>query len=179
MNGNDASDLQACNEDVVVLGSTTPRVVMHRLAVVRRAKGMPRRELAERLGITVQELRVMEESADLPISTLCRWATVLEVPITELVVEPDECLAPTHLAPSQATRLLKVAAKLRDRSRRRSIQRLAQTFVEQLAEIIPTLAGLAEKSHRHSRRTNGHPSAIIPRPLPEHIFTRRNGPCDR
>ena len=82
----------------------------------------------------------MEGSVDLPISVLCRWASVLEVPVSELVVEPDECLAPAHLARSQATRLMKLAAKLRDRSRRRNIQRLAQTFVNQLAEILPALA---------------------------------------
>ena len=81
------------------LDSTTPQVVLHRLAEVRRAKGMPRRVLAQRLGISVQELRLKEESADLSISTLCQWASVLNVPITELVVEPDECLAPTRLRP--------------------------------------------------------------------------------
>ena len=75
MNGNDALDPQACKEDIVELGSTTPRVVLHRLAAVRRAKGIPRRVLAQRLGITVQELRVKEESADLSISTLCHWAS--------------------------------------------------------------------------------------------------------
>ena len=40
MNGNDAFDLQACKEDTAVLGSTTPRIVMHRLAEIRREKGM-------------------------------------------------------------------------------------------------------------------------------------------
>ncbi|MGO9115707.1 MAG: helix-turn-helix domain-containing protein [Thermoguttaceae bacterium] len=179
MNGNHVLDPQACKAEIVALGSTTPRIVMHRLAAVRRAKGMPRRVLAERLGITVQELRMKEQSADLSISTLSRWASVLNVPITELVVEPDECLAPTHLAQSQATRLMKVAAKLRDRSRRRSIQRLAQTFVEQLAEILPALAQFAQKNHRRPRSANRRTSNLVPRALPECIFTRRRDSCDR
>ena len=158
---------------IVELGTAAPPVVMHRLAEVRRAKGVPRRVLAQRLGITVQELRVKEESADLSISTLCHWAAVLNVPITELVVEPDESLAPTRLPRSQAARLMKVAAKLRDRSRRRSIQRLAQTFVEQLAEILPDLEQLAQKNHRHPRRSNREPRATVPCRLSEHIFMRR------
>ena len=158
---------------MIELGTTTPRVVLHRLAAVRREKGIPRRVLAERLGITVEELRLKEESADLSISTLCHWASKLDVSITELVVEPDECLAPTHLAQSQATRLMKVAAKLRDRSRRRSIQRLAQTFVEQLIEILPSLRGIAQKNHRRCGRMSPQSSSLIPRPLPEQVFTRR------
>ena len=166
MNDDDAFDPEFCREDIVELGSTTPRIVLHRLAAVRRAKKMPRRVLAQRLGITVQELRMKEESSDLSISTLCHWASVLDVPITELVVEPGECSAPTRLARVQAARLMHVAAKLRDRARRRSIQRLAQTFVEQLAEILPTLEQLAQKNHC---RPNRQPSTSIP-PLSENVF---------
>jgi len=177
MNGNDDFAPQSCKDEIVDLGATPPRIVLHRLAAVRRAKGIPRRVLAERLGITIQELREKEESADLSISTLCHWASKLEVPITELVVEPDESLAPTHLSQSQGVRLMKVAAKLRDRSRRRSIQRLAQTFVEQLTEILPTLEQLAQQSHRQPRRTNQRAPAVVP--LPEQIFTRRRLPRDR
>jgi transcriptional regulator with XRE-family HTH domain len=177
MNGNDAFDPQSCKQEIVELGSTTPQIVLHRLAAVRRAKGVPRRVLAERLGITVQELRRKEESADLSISTLCQWASVLKVPITELVVEPDECLAPTRLARTQATRLMKVAAKLRDRTRRRSIQRLAQTFVEQLAEILPALERLGQKDHRQRHPNRQSPSGAL-RPLPASVFMLRREPGD-
>ena len=115
MNDNDALDPRQCKE-IVELRSTAPRVVLHRLAAVRRQKGIHRRVLADRLGISVKELRVKEESADLSINTLRQWAAVLEVPITELVVESDECLPPTRLTESQAARLMKMAARLRDRS---------------------------------------------------------------
>jgi len=174
MNSDGTCDPQSAGEEIVELGSTTPRGVLHRLAAVRKAKKIPRRVLAEQLGITVEELRIKEASADLTISTLCHWASTLNVPVTELVVEPDESLAPTRMARSQAARLMNVAAKLRDRSRRRGIQRLAQTFVEQLAEILPALEELARKNHRHSRRPNRQPPAAV-RPMPEHVFTRPRG----
>ena len=141
MNVNDALGPRECKGDIE-LGSTAPRVVLHRLAAVRREKGMCRRVLAKRLGISTAELRAQEESADLSLGTLSRWASALGVPVTELVVEPDDCVPSTHLGESQATRLMKVAARLRDRSRRRAIQRLAQTFVEQLSEILPALQQL-------------------------------------
>ena len=185
MNGDVALDPQSCKEDIVALGSITPpaghpgtngsilRVPgsLHRLTEVRRAIGVPRRVLAQRLGITVQELRMQEEAADLSLGRLCQWALVLNVPITDLVVERDECLAPTHLAESQATRLMKVAAKLRDRTRRRSVQRLAQTFVDQLAEILPVLEQLAQKHPCRPGRPNRSPAGLA-RQLSEHVFTR-------
>ncbi len=179
MNGDDDFAPPACNEEIVVLGRTTPQIVLHRLEAARRAKGVPRRELARRLGITVQERRATEESADLSISTLCHWASELHVPISELVVETDDCLTPTHLAGSQAARLMKLAAKLRDRSRRRSIQRLAQTFVEQLTEILPSLEQLAKRNHGIPRRSDRQPPARIPRGLGEEIFTRHHEPHNR
>ena len=178
MNGNDVPEPQASNDEIVDLDASSPRIVLHRLAAVRRAQGIPRRVLAERLGITVRELRLKEESPDLSISTLCQLASNLDVSVTELIVEPDDCLAPTQLAQSQATRLMKVAARLRDRSRRRSIQRLAQTFVDQLTEILPALEEIAQKNHRRSRLANHRPSSALIRPLPEQVFTRQSEPRD-
>ena len=75
--------------------------------------------------------------------------------------------------------MMKVAAKLRDRTRCRSIQRLAQTFVDQLTEIIPALAEIAQKNHRQSRRANHRQSSLLPRPLSEQVFTRRRERGDR
>jgi transcriptional regulator with XRE-family HTH domain len=171
----EAIDPPSVDADFVELGSASRDIVLHRLSAIRRAKGITRRKMAERLGISVDELRRKEESADISISTLYDWAAKLDVPITELVVEPDECLAPTGLAHSQAARLMKAAARLRDRSRRRSIQRLAQTFVEQLAEILPALEQLGQKNYCRSRSPSQSATAG-PRPLPDHFFTRRREP---
>jgi transcriptional regulator with XRE-family HTH domain len=171
MNGDEAPDPPAAAEQFVELGSSPQRQVLHRLAAVRRAKGISRRELARRLGITVEELRVTEESTDLSLSTISRWAATLNISVTELVIEQDECLAQTRLGRPQATRLLKLAATIRDRSRARGLQRLAQTFVEQIAEILPSLEELTKKNH--GRRPHRQPSSAVPRPLPEHIFSRR------
>ena len=175
MEGNNAPDPQPCKGEIGKEGLAPSPVVMHRLAAIRREKGMPRRVLAQRLGITVAELRLKEASADVPISTLCRWAAALEVPITDLVVEPEESATLTRLPPVLAARLMKVAAKLRDRSRRRGIQRLAQTFVEQLTEILPGLEQVAQKNYAHLEHPHRQPPAA-PRPLSEHVFLKRREP---
>jgi transcriptional regulator with XRE-family HTH domain len=172
MNSEEAYDPPGDGDDIVELGAASPQIILHRLSAVRRAKGIPRRELALRLGISVQELRLKEQSPDLALSTLYHWAARLDVPITELLVEPDECLAPTRLARSQAERLMRAAARLRDRSRRRSIQRLAQTFVDQLAEILPDLEQLAQKNYGRNGHPNRQPRTVAPRPILDRIFTR-------
>ena len=150
MSGNNLHDVQDNGQDIVELGIAAAKMVLHRLATVRRAKGVSRYDVARLLGTTIEKIRLQEEAADLSISTLTSWAAALNVAVTDLVVEPDECLQETQLARPQAERLLRLAAKLRDHSRRRSIQRLAQTFVDQLAEIQPELLPA------ENRNGNGH-----------------------
>ncbi len=145
------------NQDIVELGTSIPKAGLHRLAAARREKGMSCFNVARRIGVTVEEVRLQEEAADLPISTLNLWAAALDMPVTDLIVEPEEFVHATHLAKSQAERLLQLAAKLRDGSRRRSIQRLAQTFLDQLAEMQPALVPHANGNGRDRRppRVNG------------------------
>lgn len=170
MNGNHPHDARDGGQDTVELGVASPKRALHRLAAARQAKGVTCFELARKLGTTVEKVRLQEEAADLSISTLNAWAAALDVPVTQLVVEPEEWLQETNLAKPQAERLLRLAVELRDRSRRRSIQRLAQTFVDQLTEIDPALNSGGNgngNGRRHQppvfeltrfRRANGKPA---------------------
>src|SRR6516164_6586687 len=83
------------SQDIVELGPPSPPAGLHRLSAARRELGMTCFDVARRLGITVEEVRLQEEAADLPISTLNLWATALEVPVTDLIVEPEELLHAT------------------------------------------------------------------------------------
>ena len=95
-----------------------------------------------RFGVSIEEVRLQEEAAGRsvdrhlePMGGRAEYAGA-----TELVVEPRRVEAFDALKRElQAERLMRVASKLRERTRRRSIQRLAQTFVEQLTEILPVL----------------------------------------
>ena len=153
MSGNHLHEALETNDDIGLVGPQIPKSGLHRLAAIRRAKGVSCYDLARQLGITVEELRRQEEASDLPISTLNQWAIALAVPVTELIVEPEEWLHDTRLAKAQAERLLRLAAKLRDHSRRRSVQRLAQTFVDQLQEIHTALSTSANGDGQHAQRS--------------------------
>jgi transcriptional regulator with XRE-family HTH domain len=169
MDGQLSQDAEFDNEDIdtqeiVELGTSIPKAGLHRLAAVRQQKGLSCFDVARRIGITAEEVRLQEEAIDLPISTLNLWATALKVPVTELIVEPEEWFHATHLARAQAERLLRVAAKLRDGSRRRSIQRLAQTFLDQLTEIQPALTRHANgNGNGHLRSRSARLGSLRPR----------------
>ena len=62
---------------------------LHRLATVRRQQGVSRHTVASRLNVEIDQVRQQEnENSDLPLSALYAWREVLDVPITELLVEP-------------------------------------------------------------------------------------------
>jgi len=148
-------------EEIAAPTDATHKLVLHRLGDVRRKLGVSWFELARRMGVTAEEIRRQEEADDVSISTLKSWSAALNVQITDLILEPDEWLNEAHLEKPQAERLLRLAFKLRDRSRRRSIQRLAQTFVDQLTEMHPGLDAATNGKNRRARatvpkpRTNG------------------------
>jgi hypothetical protein len=92
----------------------------------------------------ITEVRRQEQShADLPLSKLYEWQRVLEVPVTELLVEADDPLSTPVLKRAQLIRVMKTALVLRQKANRAGIRRLAQTLVDQLVEIMPELASVA------------------------------------
>jgi transcriptional regulator with XRE-family HTH domain len=157
MNGDHPHNGQDHTEDSAAPADATPKIVLHRLGQVRRKMGLSWFELARRMGFTAEEIRRQEEADDVSISTLKRWSAALGVQITDLIVEPEEWLNAAHLEKPQAERLLRLAIKLRDHSRRRSIQRLAQTFVDQLTEMHPGLSASSNGKGRRSRQ-------LLPKP---------------
>jgi transcriptional regulator with XRE-family HTH domain len=116
---------------------------LHRLAEVRRAQGVSRRTLARRLNIDVHQVtRQEKEDADLSLSELYRWQEVLDVPVSELLVESNDPLSLPVMKRAQLVRLMKTAAAIMERSQQVGIRRMAQVLVEQLTEIMPELAGV-------------------------------------
>ena len=80
------------------------------------------------------------EDTDLPLSALYEWQKALDVPVGELLVEPDEPLSTPVMKRAQLVRLMKTAMAIKERSGQPAIQRLAEVLVNQLIEIMPELA---------------------------------------
>ena len=151
---------------------------LHRLAAARRSKGITCEELARRLSMSPQEVQSHENSElDLQVSLLMRWSQALGVPVSELIIEPDANILSTKLSQQQAERLMRIARRLRSQTRRRSTERLAETFIDQLIEIMPGLEALNAKPRDPNKNKDGatkkknSENGRMPKPLSEDVFT--------
>ncbi len=112
---------------------------LHRLATVRKSERISRRTMARRLHTNVRNVRLQEdESRDLPLSTLYQWAAVLDVPITELLIEPDDTLSPPVMKRAQLLQVMKTAKVIVQRGSL-PVRRMAEMLIGQLLEVMPEL----------------------------------------
>jgi transcriptional regulator with XRE-family HTH domain len=132
------------------------RLRLQKLSEARRRQGLSVRCVAQRLGRTVGEVRAQEEEhADILISELYRWQAALDVPIEELLEEPEDTLSPRVQTRARLLKVMKTAMAIRRQARTDSQRRLARLLVEQLLEIMPELkevSGWPAVGHR--RRAN-------------------------
>lgn len=132
------------------------RQKLQKLNAARRRQGLSVRCVAQRLGRTVGEVRAQEEEhADILISELYRWQAALEVPLEELLEEPEDALSPRVLARARLLKVMKTAMAIRRQARSESQRRLVRLLIEQLLEIMPELkevSGWPAVGHR--RRAN-------------------------
>lgn len=127
---------------------------LHRLAEIRRRQGVTRRTIARRLNTDIGTIKSQEEpDADLRLSILYAWQEVLDVPVSELLVETEEPLSMPVLKRAQLVRIMKTAAAIFERSQQPSIRRMAEMMVEQLCEIMPELSGVSPWHAVGRRRT--------------------------
>jgi len=127
---------------------------LHRLRRVRRQQGVSLHTMAQRLRTTVGDVKWQEqEKADLLLSKLYRWQKVLDIPVAELLVEPDEPLSPPVMKRARMVRLMKTVAAILERSQEPAIERLARMMADQLIEIMPELEGVGPWNAVGQRRT--------------------------
>lgn len=148
------SDAARAEADASVqLASRLRATVLHRIAEVRRQQGVTLRNVARRLGLSLQVVRRQEEpECDLRLSDLLRWQEVLEVPVAELLVESEGQLSGPVLARSRMVKLMKTAAALRERTAGTPIARVTEMLVEQILELMPELADVTPWHTAGSRR---------------------------
>ncbi len=153
--------------------AVVPTIPLHRLRAARRQEKISQRTVARHLGITVAEVKVQEmEGADLPLSVLYRWREVLNVPLVELLAEPEGSLSPPLMRRAQMVRLMKTALAIHDDSRQISVQRFAQTLIEQLTEMMPELEGIGPWHRVGKRRRRDEYGRAAELSMPDDLFLR-------
>lgn len=144
---------------------------MHRISTVRQRQGVSLRSVARQMRIDVRRLRAQEdESADLMLSTLYQWQKVLDVPISELLVENNDPLSPVILQRARMVKIMKTVAAILERSESKGIRRLAEMLSEQLTELMPELKDVSPWHSVGQRRTAQELGRIVERRLPDDFF---------
>ncbi len=144
---------------------------LHRLPAVRRQEGISQRSMARRLGISVSALKSQEdEFADLRLSTIRKWSIVLKVPVAELLLEPEDGLAPHLETRGRLVRVMKTAKALVAKVRRTEARRLADMLVDQLVDIFPELKEVGPWHSVGKRRTDDELGRVAQYPFPEDLL---------
>ncbi len=151
--------------DVAHVETTAPAVVqraskrLQQLGEARRRQGLSVRCVAQRLNKSVGDVRAQEEEhADITLSELYRWQTALEVPIEELLCDPEDALSPRVLSRARLLRIMKTAMAIRRQARTEGERRLGRLLTEQLLEMMPELkevSGWPSVGHRRSTEEYG------------------------
>ncbi|NIL95765.1 MAG: hypothetical protein GTO62_01135 [Planctomycetales bacterium] len=116
---------------------------LHQISKVREREGVSLRSIARRWKVNIARLRQLEdEHTDLTLSQLYQWQHVLEVPVSELLIDIDHPLSTPVLRRAQMIRLMKTAATIAGKARHARISHLAHRLMQQLIEIMPELDGI-------------------------------------
>lgn len=143
-----------------------PPTILQQVGEARRRQGLSIRCVAQRLGMTVGEVRSQEEpDADMPLSQLYQWQSVLEVPLEELLADPQDALSPKVMMRAQMLRVMKTARALRAQARTEGEHRLAKLLISQLIEIMPELKEVSAWPTVGHRRTADEMGRIAERPI--------------
>lgn len=117
---------------------------LHRLADVRRREGLTRRAIARRMGVSIRDVERQEQPwSDIALSDLRRWQRALAVPMGELLDEPANELSPPIRLRAQMTLVMKTVRAIQQRAKQATVQRLTETLIGQLLELMPELADTA------------------------------------
>jgi transcriptional regulator with XRE-family HTH domain len=144
---------------------------LHRLGKVRRQQGLELRRVASRLGTSVGDAKLQErETTDIPLSVLHKWQEVLDVPVSELLVEPSDSLSAPILKRAQMLRMMKTATAILERTGEVSVRRMAQMMVNQIVEIMPELEGIAPWHAVGQRRRRDEYGRAAELSLPDNMF---------
>lgn len=144
---------------------------LHRIKEVRLQQGVSLRRVGQMLHTDIRELRREEEkTADLPLSRLYQWQQALEVPVGDLLVDSGAPLSTPVLQRARMVRIMKTVAAIREKAQTASIQRLAETLVDQILEIMPELKGVNPWHSVGQRRSLEEYGRIVERTYSDDVW---------
>lgn len=155
----------------VAPASSEAQPPLQRIGEVRQQQGASLRSVARKLNLPMQEVREQEEpSADLRISDLRKWQQILEVPLSDLLIDNEGPLSEPVGKRASMLRVMKTAKAILEATECDSTKRLANMLVEQLVQIMPELADVSAWHTVGQRRTQEEVGRIVERSIPDSFF---------
>jgi hypothetical protein len=144
---------------------------LHRISQVRQEQGVSIRSAARRLGISMQDVRAQEQpQSDLRLSQIHQWQRVLEVPLSDLLLDSEGPLSTPVSQRARMLRVMKTAKALAESATEPPIQRLATMLISQLVELMPELQEVSAWHSVGQRRTQDEMGRIVERTIPDSFF---------
>ena len=148
-----------------------PKRPLHRLGIVRRLQNVSERAVARHLKTENATIRQQERAtSDLLLSQLYKWQEVLEVPVSELLVENNDPLSAAVLKRAQLVRVMKTALGILEAAKQKQVRRMAQTIIDQLIDMMPELKDVAPWHTVGERRRHDELGIAAERSLSENVF---------
>ena len=144
---------------------------LHRISDVRRREGISVRSAAQRLHMSMDQVRRQEEPAnDILLSELFPWQKALDVPLADLLVETDGPLSVPIMTRARLLRIMKTVRAINETATSSSIQRFATMLEQQLVELMPELKDVAAWHSIGQRRSLNELGRTAERVLPDTFF---------
>ena len=131
------------------------------------------RSAARQLGKDVRTVRKEEAAeSDLRLSDLYEWQQVLGVPLADLLEDPGTSLSRPVLERARMVRIMKTVKALGDRVESPAADRLVETLITQLIEIMPELEEVGAWHTVGQRRSLDEFGRAAERIVPDEVFQR-------
>jgi transcriptional regulator with XRE-family HTH domain len=145
---------------------------LHRLSEVRQQQGISLRSVARKFGRSVHEIRLEEDKYhDMKISDLIRWQQILDVPLVDLLEDPDASLSDPIYRRARLLRIMKSVKAIEESAQGTNVNRLAIMLINQLTNLMPELANVSPWHSVGQRRTQSDVGKIAEHPIHENFFT--------
>lgn len=150
----------------------SPRKKLHRVASVRREQDVSIRTAASKLKCHVSEARMKEEETyDLRVSELLQWQRVLDVPLVDLLVEPDLELSNPVSKRAELLRAMKTAVAIKETVKCSRARRHTEMLLQQLVAIMPELENVLAWPSVGQRRDRNEFGKIAERSVDERLIS--------
>jgi len=113
---------------------------LHRIAEVRREQQISTRAMAHRMNTTVAVVdRQQVATCDLTLSDLYKWQAALDVPVADLLVEPDLDLSPCVRRRAELLKVMKTVRLMEHHTEEGTVRSLLRQLRDQLTATMPEL----------------------------------------